>query len=192
MDKKLPSSSAVNDSYTTSIQGVILIQPPRVEDDLGCSFESYSEKSFLQATGFTKHFVQDNHSYSKRNVLRGMGYQIPQAQGKLVRVIAGEIFDVAVDLRKTSPTFGQWTGVWLSAANRYQLWIPEGCAHGFLAVSEFAEVIFKTTAYYKPEHERCILWNDPHLAIAWPLKDEPILSKNDQAGVSFQEAEVFC
>ncbi|MBC6418520.1 MAG: dTDP-4-dehydrorhamnose 3,5-epimerase, partial [Prochloron sp. SP5CPC1] len=136
-------------------------------------------------------FVQDNHSRSCKNVLRGLHYQIKQPQGKLVRVVLGTIYDVAVDLRKSSPTFRQWVGVELSSESKGQLWVPEGFAHGFLVLSQFAEVLYKTTAYYAPQEERSLLWNDPDLAISWPLKEEPLLSAKDKAGQTLQDAEVF-
>lgn len=175
----------------TEIPDVIIMEPRVFEDDRGFFFESYNEKNFTEKAGITPHFVQDNHSRSGQNVLRGLHYQIQQPQGKLMRAVAGEVFDVAVDLRKSSPTFGQWVGTTLSAQNKRQLWIPAGFAHGFLVVSETAEILYKTTDFYAPQHERCVLWNDPDLAIAWPLKGEPILSAKDSAGKPFQEAEVF-
>lgn len=175
----------------THIPDVLVIEPRVFEDDRGFFYESYNEKAFAHRTGISVHFVQDNHSRSSRHILRGLHYQIQQPQGKLVRVIAGSVFDVAVDLRKRSATFGQWTGCLLSAENKRQLWLPAGLAHGFLVISDYAEVLYKTTDYYAPNHERCILWNDPDLAIAWPLTADPILSKKDQAGQRFQAAEVF-
>ncbi len=175
----------------TKISDVLLIEPKVFGDSRGFFYESYNEKAFAETTGTTVHFVQDNHSRSAQNVLRGLHYQMQQPQGKLVRVAVGEVFDVAVDIRKSSPTFGQWVGYHLSAENKRQLWIPAGFAHGFLVVSEVAEVLYKTDEYYAPQHERCILWNDPDLAIAWPLEANPILSAKDQAGKVFQEAEVF-
>jgi dTDP-4-dehydrorhamnose 3,5-epimerase len=178
-------------ALATEIPEVLLIEPQVFGDSRGFFFESYNQLSFAEKTGVKADFVQDNHSRSSQNVLRGLHYQIEQAQGKLVRVIWGEIFDVAVDIRKNSPTFGQWVGYLLSAENKRQLWVPAGFAHGFLVVSEAAEVLYKTTDYYAPKHERCILWNDRDLAIAWPLKGEPILSGKDQAGKPFKDAEVF-
>lgn len=175
----------------TEIPDVIIMEPRVFEDDRGFFFESYNEKNFTEKAGITPHFVQDNHSRSGQNVLRGLHYQIQQPQGKLMRAVAGEVFDVAVDLRKSSPTFGRWVGTTLSAQNKRQLWIPEGFAHGFLVVSETAEILYKTTDFYAPQHERCILWNDPDLAIAWPLTAEPILSTKDSAGKPFPDAEVF-
>jgi dTDP-4-dehydrorhamnose 3,5-epimerase len=175
----------------TEIPDVLVIEPPVFADNRGYFFESHNEKTFVEKTGLAVHFVQDNHSCSNQQVLRGLHYQIQQPQGKLVRVIAGAVFDVAVDLRKSAPTFGQWVGRLLSAENKQQLWIPAGFAHGFLVVSEQAEVLYKTTDYYAPQFERCILWDDPDLAIAWPLTAEPILSAKDQAGQPFKTAEVF-
>jgi len=175
----------------TEISDVLIIEPKVFGDNRGFFYESYNEKAFTDKTGVATHFVQDNHSRSSQNVLRGLHYQIQQPQGKLVRVVAGEVFDVAVDLRKSSPTFGQSVSYLLSAENKRQLWIPPGFAHGFLVVSESAEFLYKTTDYYAPQHERCIVWNDPDLAIAWPMTAEPIVSAKDQAGHSFKTAEVF-
>lgn len=175
----------------TEIPDVLLIEPQVFGDSRGFFFESYNQQTFAEKTGVEVDFVQDNHSRSSQNVLRGLHYQIEQAQGKLVRVVLGEIFDVAVDIRKNSPTFGQWVGYLLSAENKRQLWVPAGFAHGFLVVSEVAEVLYKATDYYAPQHERCILWNDSDLAIAWPLKADPILSGKDQAGKPFKNAEIF-
>ena len=176
---------------STEIPEVLLIEPQVFGDDRGFFFESYNQKGFSDKIGINTDFVQDNHSRSAQNVLRGLHYQMQQPQGKLVRTVVGEIFDVAVDIRKSSPTFGQWVGYLLSAENKRQLWIPAGFAHGFLVVSEIAEVLYKTTDYYAPQHERCIIWNDPDLGIDWPLKATPILSTKDQAGKSFKTAEVF-
>lgn len=176
---------------TTKINDVLVIEPKVFGDSRGFFYESYNEKAFAEKTGATVSFVQDNHSRSAKNVLRGLHYQMQEPQGKLVRVAVGEVFDVAVDIRKSSPTFGQWVGYHLSAENKRQLWIPAGFAHGFLVVSEVAEVLYKTDNYYAPQHERCILWNDPDLAIAWPLEADPILSPKDEAGKLFNEAEVF-
>lgn len=175
----------------TDIPDVLIIEPRVFEDDRGFFFESYNEKAFIEKTGVATHFVQDNHSRSASNVLRGLHYQIQQPQGKLVRVIAGAVFDVAVDLRKSSPTFGQWVGSLLSAENKRQLWLPAGFAHGFCVVSEVAEVLYKATDYYAPQHERCVIWNDPDLAIAWPLTVDPVVSAKDKAGQPFKTAEVF-
>jgi dTDP-4-dehydrorhamnose 3,5-epimerase len=175
-----------------AIADVLLIEPKVFGDDRGFFYESYNKKSFEAACGLSVEFVQDNHSKSARNVLRGLHYQIKQPQGKLVRVVAGEVFDVAVDLRRNSPTFGQWVGEILSADNKRQLWVPPGMAHGFVVLSETAEFLYKTTDYWAPEFERCIAWNDPTLAIAWPeLNGEPLLSGKDAKGVAFLQAEVF-
>ncbi|MCJ7602533.1 MAG: dTDP-4-dehydrorhamnose 3,5-epimerase [Desulfobulbaceae bacterium] len=174
-----------------AIPDVILFEPRIFGDQRGFFFESFNQRQFEQAVGRNMHFVQDNHSGSARHVLRGLHYQIKQPQGKLMRVVAGEVFDVAVDIRKNSPYFGRWVGEVLSAENRKQLWVPEGFAHGFLVLSEWAEFLYKTTDYYAPEHERCIAWNDPDLAISWPLKGAALLSAKDQQGVAFNRAEVF-
>ncbi|WP_312444843.1 dTDP-4-dehydrorhamnose 3,5-epimerase, partial [Stutzerimonas kunmingensis] len=154
-------------------------------------YESFNAAAFEAATGLKRQFVQDNHSKSQRGVLRGLHYQIQQPQGKLVRVVAGEVFDVAVDLRKSSPSFGRWFGTHLSAQNQHQLWIPEGFAHGFVVLSETAEFLYKTTDYYAPEHERSLLWNDPELGIEWPFDEAPQLSAKDQAGKRLSDAELF-
>lgn len=175
----------------TAIAEVVILEPQVYRDFRGFFYESYNEKDWADAAGITTRFVQDNHSGSAQGVLRGLHYQIQSPQGKLIRVVAGEIFDVAVDLRKSSPSFGQWTGLVLSADNKRQLWVPEGFAHGFLVLSEFAEVLYKATNYYAPEYERCILWDDPTLAIAWPTPAAPILSSKDQAGSLFKQAEVY-
>ena len=175
----------------TEIPDVLAVEPKVFGDDRGFFFESYNHKVLLEKAQISAHFVQDNHSRSAKNVLRGLHYQIKQPQGKLVRVVVGAVFDVAVDLRTRSTTFGQWVGIHLSAENKQQLWIPPGFAHGFLVLSEYAEFLYKTTDYYAPEYERSILWNDPELAIAWPLQGEPVLSAKDQAGKLLQEAEVF-
>lgn len=175
----------------TNLPGVLLIEPTVFGDDRGYFYESFNEKKFAELTGLHVNFVQDNHSKSVKNVLRGMHYQIQQAQGKLVRVVAGEVFDVAVDLRKDSPTFGQWTGAYLSAENRLQMWIPEGFAHGFVVTSDSAEFLYKTTDFWAPQFERCLQWNDPSVGIQWPLSAEPTLSAKDQIGKSLAEAEVF-
>jgi dTDP-4-dehydrorhamnose 3,5-epimerase len=175
----------------TAIDGLLVIEPTVFGDDRGFFFESYNQRRFQELTGVRTEFVQDNHSRSARNVLRGLHYQIQQAQGKLVRVTAGSVYDVAVDLRKSSPTFGQWYGLELSAENKRQLWIPPGFAHGFLVTSEHAEFLYKTTDYYAPEHERAILWNDPALGIEWPLNGEPLLSGKDQKALLLAAAEVF-
>ena len=169
-----------------AIPDVILLEPKVFGDERGFFYESYNQQAFQQATGLDVTFVQDNHSRSAQNVLRGLHYQLPpKAQGKLVRAVVGEVFDVAVDIRKDSPTFGQWVGEILSADNKRQLWIPPGFAHGFLVMSEHAEFLYKTTDYYAPEAERCILWNDKTVAIEWPLIVPPVLSFKDSAGASF-------
>jgi len=174
----------------TRLPEVLLIEPKVFGDARGFFFESWNERTFEQA-GIRAHFVQDNHSRSGRGVLRGLHYQIRQAQGKLVRVISGEVFDVAVDIRRSSPNFGRWVGERLSAENKTMVWIPPGFAHGFAVLSEHAEFLYKTTDYYAPEHERCILWNDPEIGIEWPLAGAPILSSKDAAGTPLRSAEVF-
>jgi dTDP-4-dehydrorhamnose 3,5-epimerase len=175
----------------TEIPEVLVIEPQVFGDDRGFFYESYNERAFAKATGLSVRFVQDNHSRSARNVLRGLHYQARQPQGKLVRVSAGEIYDVAVDIRRSSPSFGKWVAVVLSAANRKMCWIPSGFAHGFLVTSDHAEVQYKTTDYYAPEHERCIAWNDSELAISWPIRGEAVLSAKDRAGLALAQAEVF-
>jgi dTDP-4-dehydrorhamnose 3,5-epimerase len=173
-----------------AVPDVLLIEPRVFGDARGFFYESFNQKLFNEATGLDTCFVQDNHSKSARNVLRGLHYQLPpRAQGKLVRVVAGEVFDVAVDIRKASPTLGQWVGEVLSAENRRQMWIPPGFAHGFLVLSETAEFLYKTTDYYAPELERSIRWNDPVLAIAWPLTGEPVLAAKDAQGSLFEPLE---
>lgn len=175
----------------TKIPDVIILEPKVFGDDRGFFYESFNEKAFLDATGTETKFVQDNHSKSSKNVLRGLHYQIQQPQGKLVRVAMGEVFDVAVDLRRNSEYFGQWVGVHLSAENKRQLWVPPGFAHGFLVLSENAEFLYKTTDYYAPAYERSVLWNDPDLGIDWPIDQPPILSSKDQLGRQFKDADVF-
>lgn len=175
----------------TSIPDVLIIEPRVFGDERGFFYESFNAAAFEAATGLMRSFVQDNHSKSQRGVLRGLHYQIRQPQGKLVRVVAGEVFDVAVDLRRSSPSFGRWTGTRLSADNQRQLWIPEGFAHGFVVLSETAEFLYKTTDYYAPEHERSLLWNDPELGIEWPIGQTPQLSGKDMAGKRLSEAELF-
>jgi dTDP-4-dehydrorhamnose 3,5-epimerase len=176
----------------TAIPDVLLIEPKVFGDERGFFFESFNACAFAQATGLDLAFVQDNHSKSAKNVLRGLHYQLPpKAQGKLVRVVHGEVFDVAVDLRRSSKTFGSWVGQILSAQNKQQLWIPPGFAHGFLTLSETAEFLYKTTDYYSPEQERCLLWNDPALGIDWPLDGEPILAAKDAAASSLASVELF-
>ena len=175
----------------TAIADVLIVEPQVFADERGFFFESFNERAFAQATGIQAKFVQDNHSRSVKNTLRGLHYQVRQAQGKLVRAVAGEVFDVVVDLRRGSPTFGQWVGNHLSAENKKMMWIPPGLAHGFAVLSEYADFLYKTTDYWAPEHERTILWSDPDLAIAWPLAGEPILAAKDRAGKRLSEAEVF-
>lgn len=175
----------------TAIPDMLVIEPKVFGDDRGFFFESFNARAFAEATGIQCDFVQDNHSKSSRNVLRGLHYQIHQTQGKLVRVTQGEVWDVGVDLRKSSPTFGQWVGLVLSAENKKQAWIPEGFAHGFLVLSETAEFLYKTTDYYAPQHERTLLWNDPTLGINWPLQGEPKLAAKDAAGSAWAEATFF-
>lgn len=174
-----------------AIPDVVLIEPKVFGDERGFFLESFNQAQFEEAIGKPVHFVQDNHSRSVKNVLRGLHYQIQQPQGKLVRVVQGEVFDVAVDLRKSSETFGQWVGEILSAENKRQLWVPEGFAHGFVVLSDTAEFLYKTTDYYAPAHERCILWYDPTLRIQWPDGIQPILSAKDAQGKGLTEAEVF-
>ncbi|WXL28055.1 dTDP-4-dehydrorhamnose 3,5-epimerase [Ectopseudomonas mendocina] len=178
-------------AIATAIPEVMILEPKVFGDERGFFFESFNAKAFAEATGVKREFVQDNHSRSARGVLRGLHYQLQQAQGKLVRVTAGEVFDVAVDLRRSSPTFGKWVGEILSAENKRQLWVPEGFAHGFVVLSDYAEFLYKTTDYYAPEHERSIRWDDTDLAIEWPFKEAPQLSGKDQAAVSFKDADVF-
>ncbi|ODV43705.1 dTDP-4-dehydrorhamnose 3,5-epimerase [Cupriavidus sp. UYMMa02A] len=175
----------------TALPEVLIIEPKVFGDTRGFFFESYNERAFEEATGIKRRFVQDNHSRSARNVLRGLHYQIQNPQGKLVRVTAGEVFDVAVDIRRSSPNFGKWVGVSLSAENKRQLWIPEGFAHGFLVVSDSAEFLYKTTDYYAPEFERSVFWNDPDIGIQWPLDLTPLLASKDQAASLLNQAEVF-
>ncbi|MDR0996621.1 MAG: dTDP-4-dehydrorhamnose 3,5-epimerase [Zoogloeaceae bacterium] len=171
---------------------VLLLTPQVFGDARGFFFESYHEKAFSEAAGFTPNFVQDNHSQSTRGVLRGLHYQIRQAQGKLVRVVEGEVFDVAVDIRRSSPRFGQWVGAVLSAENKRQLWIPPGFAHGFLCLSERAQFLYKATDYYAPQYERCIAWNDPAIGVDWPFdKAQLLLSDKDKTGVPLADAEVY-
>ncbi len=177
----------------TDLPGVFILEPRVFGDARGFFYESFNQKVFAEGTGVHTGFVQDNHSRSARGVLRGLHYQLQQPQGKLVRVAAGEVYDVAVDLRRSSPDFGRWVGVHLSADNRRQLWVPPGFGHGFLVLSEHAEFLYKTTDYYAPSHERCILWNDADLAIDWPLPDgmTPALSAKDAVAARFKDAEVY-
>lgn len=175
----------------TANPDVLVIEPQVFGDERGFLFESYNARRFEQLTGVAANFVQDNHSKSARNVLRGLHYQVRQPQGKLVRVVAGEVFDVALDLRRSSPRFGRWVGVLLSAENKRQMWVPPGFAHGFVVTSESAEFLYKTTDYWVPEFERAILWNDPALGIEWPLAGQPVLSAKDRQASLLAHAEVF-
>jgi dTDP-4-dehydrorhamnose 3,5-epimerase len=174
-----------------AIPEVILLEPIVYGDDRGFFYESFNQRQFEELIGRKVNFVQDNHSRSAKNVLRGLHYQIQQPQGKLVRVVAGEVFDVAVDIRKSSPHFGKWVGEFLSAENKKQLWVPEGFAHGFVVLSETAEFLYKTTDYYAPAYERCIAWNDTNIGIQWPSAEKPVLSGKDRQGQSLIEAEAF-
>ena len=177
--------------FSTPLSGVLRIEPKVFQDERGFFLENYQKKSFSES-GIPFDFVQDNHSKSGRGVLRGLHYQIKQAQGKLLRVVVGEIYDVVVDLRKNSPTFGKWFGMYLSAENKQMVWIPPGFAHGFYVTSELTETLYKTTDYYAPQWERTIFWNDPEINIQWPLIDEaPILSPKDEAGSLLSAAEVY-
>lgn len=176
----------------TNIPEVIIFEPKVFGDDRGFFLESYNQQMFGAATGLNVNFVQDNHSRSAKNVLRGLHYQIEQPQGKLVRVTQGEVFDVAVDMRKSSATFGQWVGTHLSAENKHQMWVPVGFAHGFLVLSEYAEFLYKTTEFYAPQHECCLAWNDPQVGVEWPLiNGEPLLSGKDKLGLNLSAAKVF-
>jgi dTDP-4-dehydrorhamnose 3,5-epimerase len=179
-------------AIATALDGVLILEPRVFEDARGCFFESWNARTFAELTGLDAVFIQDNHSLSHRGVLRGLHYQLPPAaQGKLVRVVQGAVFDVVVDLRRGSTTFGRWLGIELSAANRRELWIPPGCAHGFLSLADDTVTLYKTTAGYSPQHERCIRWDDPALAIAWPLAAAPLLSPRDAEGLALADAEVF-
>lgn len=175
----------------SALPDVLIIEPQVFEDERGFFYESYNERDFAAQTGLSVRFVQDNHSKSERNVLRGLHYQISSPQGKLIRATAGEIYDVAVDIRRYLPTFGKWVAHRLSSVSKQMLWIPPGFAHGFLVLSEWAEIQYKTTEYWAPRFERCITWNDPQLNISWPLQRNPKLSPNDERGVEFSEAEIF-
>lgn len=175
----------------TEIPDLLLIEPKVFGDARGFFFESYNRRDFARATGIDVDFVQDNHSKSGRGVLRGLHYQIRQPQGKLVRVTAGEVWDVAVDLRRSSPSFGRWVGFSLSAESKRMAWIPPGFAHGFVVTSDFAEFLYKTTDYYAPEHERALLWSDPQLAIRWPVTGEPLVAEKDRKASLFKDAEYF-
>ena len=175
----------------TDIPDVLIIEPKVFGDDRGFFFESFNAQQFEATTGVKRTFVQDNHSRSARNVLRGLHYQIQHPQGKLVRVVVGEVFDVAVDLRKNSPTFGKWVGATLSAENKLQFWVPEGFAHGFVVLSDYAEFLYKTTDYWYPAHERSLIWNDADVGIAWPIQSTPILAAKDAAASKLADAELF-
>jgi dTDP-4-dehydrorhamnose 3,5-epimerase len=175
----------------TAIADVLVIEPRVFGDDRGSFFESWNQRAFDEAVGREVRFVQDNHSTSLRHVLRGLHYQVKNAQGKLVRVVAGEVFDAVVDLRRSSPTFGRWVGETLSAQNRRMLWVPEGFAHGFVVLSESAQFLYKTTDYYAPQHERTLLWNDAAVGIAWPIDGTPVLKASDAAGKPLAGAETF-
>ncbi|MDX1914453.1 MAG: dTDP-4-dehydrorhamnose 3,5-epimerase [Methylophilus sp.] len=175
----------------TEIPEVMIFEPKVFGDDRGFFLESYNAKKFEETTGIKCEFVQDNHSRSAKNVLRGLHYQIEQAQGKLVRVASGEVFDVAVDIRQSSPTFGKWVGAILSGENKHQMWIPPGFAHGFFVMSDYADFLYKTTDYYAPQHECCIKWDDPTIGVVWPLNGMPILSAKDNTGLSLQDARKF-
>ncbi len=175
----------------TAIPDILLLEPRVFADERGFFFESYNQQVFAEKTGLKPQFVQDNHSRSRRHTLRGLHYQIERAQAKLIRTIVGEILDIAVDLRRSSTTFGQWTSSLLSADNKRQLWIPVGFAHGFVVRSEVAEVLYKTTDFYAPQHERCLRWNDPSIGIDWGLSAEPIVSAKDQQGLPLAEADCF-
>jgi dTDP-4-dehydrorhamnose 3,5-epimerase len=175
----------------TGIPGVLVFEPDVRTDARGFFMETYREEEFRRASGCTRPFVQDNHSRSVRNVLRGLHYQVRQPQGKLVRVVAGEVYDVAVDLRRGSPTFGRWVAEYLSADNKRQMWVPEGFAHGFLVLSDYADTLYKATDYYAPGHERALLWNDPDVGIAWPLAGAPTLTVKDAAAAPLASCDVF-
>lgn len=175
----------------TALPEVLILEPKVFGDDRGFFFESFNQRDFRQVTGVDTPFVQDNHSRSSKGVLRGLHYQIRQPQGKLVRVVRGEVFDVAVDLRRSSPNFGEWVGVMLSDENKRQLWVPPGFAHGFVVTSDIAEVLYKTTDYWYPEHERSLLWNDPSVGVQWPIVGAPQLAAKDAAGKLFGDADVF-
>ncbi len=176
----------------TRLPGVLLIEPRVFGDERGFFFESFNARAFRDAAGVTLDFVQDNHSHSRHGVLRGLHYQIEQAQGKLVRAVAGEVFDAVVDLRRSSPTFGRWEGFVLSAQNKRMLWVPPGFGHGYLVLSDAADFLYKTTDYYAPQHERCVIWNDPDIGVEWPLAGAtPTLSAKDQVGVRLADAKVY-
>ncbi len=175
----------------TAMPDVLVIEPEIFGDERGYFYESFNYQRWLRNTGIECDFVQSNHSRSIRGVLRGLHYQVKQPQGKIVRVVVGEVFDVAVDLRRSSPYFGKWVGAHLSAENKKQIWIPEGFGHGYLVLSDAAEFLYRTTDYYAPEHERCIIWNDPDISIDWPVDGEPLLSTKDTSGMLFKDAETY-
>lgn len=175
----------------TSLAGVLVLEPRVFGDERGFFFESFNQRDFAAATGLDVDFVQDNHSVSSKGVLRGLHYQVKQAQGKLVRVVVGEVFDVAVNLQRGHPEFGRWTGVLISGQNKRQVWVPPGFAHGFLVLSDQAQFLYKTTDYYSPEHERSLLWNDPDIGIDWPIKSEPVLAIKDAQAPRLKVADVF-
>lgn len=175
----------------TKLRGVLVLRPKVFSDERGFFLESFSQRDFFTAVGINSEFVQDNHSHSKKNVLRGLHYQVGRPQGKLVRVVKGEVFDVAVNLQRGHPEFGQWAGIVLSAENKKQLWIPPGFAHGFLVLSDEADFLYKTTEYFSPAHERCIAWNDPTLNIKWPITGKPVLTQKDASAPKLSAAEVF-
>jgi dTDP-4-dehydrorhamnose 3,5-epimerase len=175
----------------TDLPGVLIIEPRVFTDTRGFLFESHNRRAFRDATGIDDEFVQDNHSYSVKNCLRGLHYQIQQSQGKLVRAVTGKVFDVAVDLRRSSPHFGKWTGVELSAESKRMVWIPPGFGHGFYVLSEFADVLYKSTDFYAPPHERTVLWNDPKIGVRWPLTQEPLLADKDKNAKPLASAEVY-
>ncbi len=192
LPKTSPKGKQFMQFSSTNLPGVILVEPKVFEDERGFFFESYHEQRFTE-NGLSLQFRQDNHSRSKKGTLRGLHYQIQQAQGKLVRVVIGKIYDVAVDIRRSSPTFGQWMGIYLSSENKKQLYVPPGFAHGFYVVSDWAEVLYKTTDYYAPQWERTLLWNDPQVNVDWPISagEEPILSTKDAMGTPLVQAEVY-
>ena len=178
-------------ALATSLSGVVILEPQIFKDDRGFFYESFNKRDFLKATGLDVDFVQDNHSQSKKGVLRGLHYQISHPQGKLVRVTRGEVFDVAVNIQRNHPEFGKWVGVHLSDQNHHQLWIPPGFAHGFLVLSEVADFLYKTTDYYSPQDERCLLWNDSDIGINWPVNGLPTLTEKDQLGVRIAKADLY-
>lgn len=190
MDVTAASTSAKIKALRTEVEGVLILEPKVFGDPRGFFMETYNEVTMAEV-GITERFVQDNQSRSRQNVLRGLHYQVKQPQGKLVRAIMGEIFDVAVDLRRSSPTFGKWAAANLSADNKRMMWVPAGCAHGFLVISEYAEVLYKATDFYAPEDERTVHWDDKDLGIMWPLKGVPVLSEKDRKGTSFAEAPLY-